>query len=147
MEINRDFSLLHPVFRDKILVGLDLANKDGYPVQLFEGWRSPVRQEILYKQGRTLPGKVVTRARAWQSWHQYGIAGDIALRVGGKWSWDGDFGKFAHYFLDQGLEWLKNVEQVHYQLPVKYSEAEAQKIHEAEGILAFWSKVGLSQKP
>ncbi len=58
------------------------------PFRLFEGFRSPQRQQHLYSQGRTRPGSIVSRARPWQSFHQYGVAGDFVLYERGRWSWD-----------------------------------------------------------
>ena len=45
--------------------------------------RSPEEQDELYAHGRTKPGPIVTNARAWQSWHQFGRAVDaVPLRIG-----------------------------------------------------------------
>lgn len=42
----------------------------GYPAHIFEHYREASRQELLYARGRS-------KARAWQSPHQYGEAVDI----------------------------------------------------------------------
>jgi hypothetical protein len=60
----------------------------GLPLKVFEAWRSPDRQRFLFEQGRTRPGPKVTFARAWESYHQYGLAVDIVGFVDGKWTWD-----------------------------------------------------------
>lgn len=54
--------------------------------QLFEGYRSPERQMHLFTVEKT------TKARPWQSAHQYGLAVDYAIRVKNQdgtvyWSW------------------------------------------------------------
>lgn len=89
MPRDADRSHLHPALREKT-VALDsaLAAK-GLPLRLFEGARSPVRQVELYARGRGTgtPGKTVTRARAWQSMHQYGCAVDYVFWVDGEWVW------------------------------------------------------------
>ncbi len=85
---NTDPSYLHPLFRAKARELLELLELEGIPFRLFEGYRSPDRQQYLYAQGRTRPGKIVTRARPCQSYHQYGLAGDFVLFVNGKWSWE-----------------------------------------------------------
>jgi len=46
---------------------------------ILEGYRSPARQDALAAAG---PG--VTNARAYQSWHQYGLAADCAFVRDGK---------------------------------------------------------------
>ncbi|ODN70166.1 Exo-glucosaminidase LytG precursor [Methylobrevis pamukkalensis] len=55
---------------------------------MFESFRTPERQAELYAQGRSKPGKIVTKAKPWQSFHQYGCAADFVLHVDGKWSWE-----------------------------------------------------------
>ncbi len=88
---------LHPVLRGGIeRLHRELATA-GLPFQLFEGFRSPQRQAELYAQGRTRPGRRVTNARPWSSYHQYGAAGDFVLRIDGRWSWD-DQGERAHWW-------------------------------------------------
>lgn len=85
---NTDLALLHPAIRaavDKVLATLS-AQK--IPLFVFEAWRSPARQHYLYAQGRTTPGKIVTYQDAWGSYHQYGLAVDLAFGGPGKWTWD-----------------------------------------------------------
>lgn len=46
-------------------------------------------QDDLFAQGRTKPGKKVTKAKGGQSFHNYGLALDIVLIIDGKTaSWD-----------------------------------------------------------
>ena len=87
-ERNSDPALLHPVFREKVEDLLKRLAAEGVPFALFEGFRSPERQQFLYAQGRTRPGAIVTKARPWASYHQYGLAADFVLLVNGEWSWD-----------------------------------------------------------
>lgn len=58
----------------------------GYDVMVFEGYRSPERQNKLYAQGRTQPGAIVTNARAGESFHNYGVAVDIVFKGDSPWS-------------------------------------------------------------
>lgn len=48
----------------------------------FEGHRTPERQNYLFHVTKT------TKARAWQSAHNYGLAVDYVPWVNGAWSWD-----------------------------------------------------------
>lgn len=59
----------------------------GVEVLVYCTLRSPEEQDALYAQGRTKPGEIVTRARAWQSWHQYGRAADAVPILMGKLLW------------------------------------------------------------
>ena len=95
----RDTNLqnLHPVVRDKINELTTLFEAESLPFRLFEGFRSPQRQAGLYAQGRSKPGRIVTKAQPWSSYHQYGVAGDFVLFIDGKWSWD-DSGERAQWW-------------------------------------------------
>jgi peptidoglycan L-alanyl-D-glutamate endopeptidase CwlK len=85
---NNDMENLHPIFRQRAAALLKSLDSENLPFRLFEGFRTPQRQQYLYEQGRTRPGNVVTKARPWQSYHQYGVAGDFVLYENGRWSWD-----------------------------------------------------------
>jgi len=51
-----------------------------YPL-IYCGFRSFTEQDALYAQGRTKAGRIVTKARGGQSYHNYGLAYDwVALR-------------------------------------------------------------------
>lgn len=85
---NVEQSRLHPVFRRKLRALLAQLKAEGLPFRPFECFRSPQRQEWLYQQGRTRPGAIVTRARPWESFHQYGLAADLVLHQDGRWNWE-----------------------------------------------------------
>ncbi|MBE7200254.1 MAG: D-alanyl-D-alanine carboxypeptidase family protein [Parafilimonas terrae] len=85
---DRDLLHLHPNMRSRVESVLADIEKAKLPLRLFEGWRSPERQRYLYAQGRTRPGPKVTFARAWESYHQYGLAVDLVGFVNEKWTWD-----------------------------------------------------------
>lgn len=48
-------------------------------VRIVQGLRTIKEQDALYAQGRTKPGKIVTKAKGGSSYHNYGIAFDFAL--------------------------------------------------------------------
>lgn len=79
---------LHPAVREAALQTQAQLNNEGIPFKLFEAFRFPQRQLKLYAQGRTEPGDIVTYARPWESYHQFGLAVDFVLFENGKWSWD-----------------------------------------------------------
>jgi hypothetical protein len=90
MPRDADRSHLHPALREK-LVALDSALEAKHiPLALFEGARSPNRQVELYAQGRGTgaTGHFVTKARAWESFHQYGLAVDYVFKIGLLWGVD-----------------------------------------------------------
>lgn len=87
---------------------LNAAKAAGIDLLVTSTYRDNASQNALYAQGRTKPGKIVTNAKAGQSWHNYKCAVDVVPVVAGKPRWDvkdevwqqvGKLGKAA------GLEW------------------------------------------
>ena len=77
---SRNWGLLHPDFHQRLLMAFKIMKeKHGYEMTLLEGYRSPSRQNLLASIGNQ-----VTNARAFQSWHQYGLAADCAFWREGK---------------------------------------------------------------
>ena len=77
---SRNWGLLHPDFSARLLLAFKIMKeKHGYDMALLEGYRSPARQDLLAQMGGA-----VTNARAFQSWHQYGLAADCAFWRDGK---------------------------------------------------------------
>ena len=81
---------LHPIVRTAVAATLQELHALGAPFQVFEAFRPPERQAWLYAQGRSRPGGIVTKAQAWQSYHQYGLAVDLVLFRQNAWSWSSD---------------------------------------------------------
>jgi hypothetical protein len=143
--VNREPSRLMPEFYARVQTALEQCHAAGYPVEIFEGYRSPERQDWLYQSGRKRPGKRLTNAKGWNSWHQYGVACDVAFKLNGKWSWDGDFDKVSTFFHEQGLHWAGfEGEKVHFQLTGDLKLKEAYQIAQNEGLNAVWEKVRAS---
>ena len=81
--------------------------------------RTFAEQDALYAQGRKVVGPIVTKAKAGQSFHNYGLAIDIVLIVDGKTaSWDNatdfdkdglsDWQEVVYVFGLYGWEWGGN---------------------------------------
>ena len=105
---SRDWNLLDTEFRQRLLHVLkDMGEHHGYRMVLIEGYRSPERQTTLANQVAH-----VTNARAFQSYHQYGLAADIAFFRDGKlviseadpWAMRG-YQLFGTVAEAQGLTW------------------------------------------
>ncbi|MCM3586213.1 M15 family metallopeptidase [Mesobacillus maritimus] len=80
---------LHPelAYQADILIGK--AAENGIQVVITDGFRSFQEQENLYAKGRTVAGNVVTNANAGESYHNFGLAIDFALKTpDGKIIWD-----------------------------------------------------------
>ncbi|WP_296944914.1 M15 family metallopeptidase [uncultured Massilia sp.] len=75
VDASRNWGLLHPDFSQRLLLLFRIMKeRHGYEMALLEGYRSPARQDLLARMGSQ-----VTNARAFQSWHQYGLAADCAF--------------------------------------------------------------------
>lgn len=139
--VNSDMSLLYPVFANRVTKAVVEANKMGYSVGVFEAWRSPQRQDYLYAQGRTREGKIVTRAKGWESWHQFGVAVDVVQFIKGRPSWDFDPAKIAQCFLDEGLEWLGPSDAYHFQMTGGLDVRLAKGLARDAGVQRVWVEI------
>lgn len=70
---------VHPALAAKLQGLIANAHAKGLDIQIIEGMRSFQRQNELYAKGRTKDGAKVTNAKAGQSYHNYGVAVDIAF--------------------------------------------------------------------
>lgn len=77
---SRNWDLLDHDFSQRLLMVFKIMKEThGYDMVLLEGYRSPERQNLLAAAGPT-----VSNARAFQSYHQFGLAGDCAFFRDGK---------------------------------------------------------------
>ncbi|MCU6432917.1 M15 family metallopeptidase [Undibacterium sp. Jales W-56] len=77
---SRNWQLLDNDFSQRLLLTFKIMKeKHGYEMAILEGYRSPERQNMLAAMGVN-----VTNARAFQSFHQYGLAADCAFLRNGK---------------------------------------------------------------
>jgi len=106
-EANREWKQLDADFRQRLLAVYRMMAMQGYQMALIEGYRSPERQTVLASYGTH-----VTRAGAYQSYHQYGLAADSAFFRNGKivisekdpWAMEG-YRLFGQYAESVGLVW------------------------------------------
>ncbi|WP_308925345.1 M15 family metallopeptidase [Janthinobacterium sp. J1-1] len=77
---SRNWQLLDQDFAQRLLLVFKIMKEmHGYDMVLLEGYRSPARQNQLAAAGPS-----VTNAKAFQSYHQYGLAADCAFMHEGK---------------------------------------------------------------
>lgn len=69
---------MYQPFVRRITEVITLLAQDGVVFYATCGLRTVAQQDLLYAQGRTAPGKIVTKARGGYSYHNYGIAIDFA---------------------------------------------------------------------
>nr|WP_255687581.1 M15 family metallopeptidase [Pontibacillus sp. HN14] len=107
---------LHPKVEEAKNTLVNRAEDKGISVVITDGHRSIERQNELYAQGRTDNGSVVTHADGGESYHNYGLAIDFALRTkSGDVVWDtsrdgngngkADWMEVVAIAKDLGFEW------------------------------------------
>jgi peptidoglycan L-alanyl-D-glutamate endopeptidase CwlK len=105
---SRSLDDLLPQVKSRVEAFIKAADAAGIDLLVTSTYRDAESQNALYAQGRTTPGKVVTNARAGQSFHNFRCAVDVVPIRNGKPVWDtkdeawqtlGKLGKAA------GLEW------------------------------------------
>jgi peptidoglycan L-alanyl-D-glutamate endopeptidase CwlK len=81
-------SLVLPGLADKIRTMAEMLSLEGIEIRVTQGLRTWAEQAALYAQGRTAPGSVVTNAQPGYSWHNFGLAVDVAPFDGGVPEWN-----------------------------------------------------------
>jgi len=79
----------------------------GLDILIYCTYRSPAEQDVLYAQGRTSPGKIVTNARGGDSFHNHRCAFDFVPLLNGKPEWNNAerYAQAGHIAESVGLEW------------------------------------------
>ena len=77
--VDRKWDRMNPRYKQRLLMVFKIMKERyGYELILLEGYRSPERQNLLSGNPNT------TRARGYQSYHQFGLAADVAFKRNGK---------------------------------------------------------------
>ncbi len=83
---------LHPTVAEKRDELIERAADKGIDVVITEGFRTIEEQEEIYERGRSEDGDIVTYAEGGESYHNYGLAIDFALRnKNGDIIWDTEY--------------------------------------------------------
>lgn len=97
----------------------------GIEITVTGGYRTLADQQDKYNQGRTKPGSVITNAKPGFSFHNYGVAFDIAFLKNGKTNYSGDWEKVGKIGKKLGLEWGGSwssfVDKPHFQYTAGYA--------------------------
>lgn len=104
---SRNISDLNPKVSILCKKFIDTCKAAGIDILITSTYRDFESQNALYAQGRTAAGKIVTNAKAGQSFHNYKVAFDFVPIVNGKAVWN-DVALFnvCGVIAEQcGLEW------------------------------------------
>lgn len=107
---------LHPVVEEKTNQLIQQASEKGISMVITDDFRSAEDQDKLYEKGRSTEGTIVTYARGGESYHNFGLAVDFAIKVpSGDVIWDmtydgngnkvADWTEIVSLSKDLGFEW------------------------------------------
>ena len=105
---SRSLDDLIPPAKERVERFLSLCKDEGIDLLVTSTYRDNESQNALYEQGRTTAGKVVTNAKAGDSWHNWRCAVDVVPMVNGKSNWDGLYpiwDQIGQLGEKAGLEW------------------------------------------
>ena len=85
---SRSLDNLHPYVKQLAEDFIARCKEADIDLIITSTYRDAESQNVLYAQGRTAPGHIVTNARGGQSFHQYRCALDIVPLCNGKAVWD-----------------------------------------------------------
>ena len=131
---SRSLNDLLPPVKDRAEKMIQGCKDVGIDLLVTSTYRDNVSQDALYAQGRTKPGKIVTNARAGQSFHNYRCAFDVVPLRNGKPVWDakdpvwqtiGQIGK--QFGLEWAGDWKRFKEFPHFQYTGGMTLAQLQK--------------------
>jgi peptidoglycan L-alanyl-D-glutamate endopeptidase CwlK len=140
-------SQVHPELARRVRLAITELNGQELNIQVVQGLRSFDEQNVLYAQGRTAPGKIVTNAKGGYSNHNFGLAVDLCPFLSdGKPHWsasEGTWKAIGKAAERQGLEWGGRwktfVDRPHVQLP-GLSVADCRALYRQGGLPLVWDR-------
>lgn len=132
----KDRNLLVKDFNEALTKSIEAFNKK-YPdieIVFVETYRSNVLQAIHYKNGASKVKK--------DGMHHFGIAADLAFKINGKFSYNGDYVHLRKCHEAQGLHLLGVWDQGHVQL-IPVSEQQILRNEVTKAVKAFQKANGL----
>jgi peptidoglycan L-alanyl-D-glutamate endopeptidase CwlK len=143
-------SEIHPELVRRIEMLADALAAENIPIEVDTALRTPGAQDTIYAQGRTMPGKIVTNAKGYQSNHVIGCAADIAPDdPNNRPDWNADHPSWQRivalapqYGLRDGKSWhdLPHLELI--EIPTEPSAA-IQQLCRDEGVQAVWEELAI----
>lgn len=80
---------LHPIVEERMNRLIEKTAAQGITIIITDDFRSAAAQDTLYEKGRSTEGNVVTHAKGGESYHNFGLAIDFALKLpSGDVIWD-----------------------------------------------------------
>ena len=143
--MGRDIRFLHPDLQVKAEELIEECKAKGIFIIVTQALRTKEEQDGLYAQGRTKPGKIVTKVKYPHSMHCWGLAFDIAVIRGGQAVWDtaayatpGQIGESIG--LEWGGRWKEFPDAPHFQMPGANVNQLTKTYGTPEAFLKTWRK-------
>jgi peptidoglycan L-alanyl-D-glutamate endopeptidase CwlK len=150
IDLTKPFEVIYPPIKEKFKAFFEeAAGINAYPFSVF---RTLQEQRAEWDKGRKFPGDIVTDARPGFSYHNYGLAFDMAWGGSGKWTWDVPFEKWKElsaiakkYDIECGIDWpdpyIKDCGhyQISFNISVQRLYAEYAKTWHLEDVWAWLS--------
>lgn len=136
---------VHPELKKRVTQLLDTLSGQSMDARVTQGVRTFEEQDALFAQGRTKPGKKVTKAKGGQSNHNYGLAVDLCPFKNGQPDWEdmAGFDTIGREAKKLQLEWggdWKFVDKPHVQL-AGLSIKECLALFQKGGLNAVWDRM------
>lgn len=137
---------VHPKLAQAITAVINNLAAEGFHVEVVQGLRTFAEQDALFAQGRTKPGKKVTKAKGGQSNHNYGLAVDLCPFVGNQPQWEDEagFDRIGAAGKQEGLKWGGDwpnfPDRPHLELP-GLTIAQCFALHEEGGLEKVWAQI------
>ena len=71
---------LHPIVKERTNELIQQSAHQGIAIVITDSFRSAEDQDRLFEKGRSLGGNIVTHAKGGESYHNYGLAVDFAIK-------------------------------------------------------------------
>jgi len=122
---------LHPFVEEQTNQLIKQAADKGIVIVITDDFRSAEDQDQLYEKGRTSDGNIVTFAKGGESYHNFGLAVDFALKTpsgnviwdmkydgneNGKADWDEVVEMAKALGFDWGGDWIRFKDYPHFQM-------------------------------
>ena len=146
--------LVNPLLAAKIRSLALLLADESIDLRVTQGLRSWTEQAALYALGRTTPGAIVTNAPPGYSYHQFGLAVDVApFDSAGQPDWNANDPTWKRIIalgeslgMVSGSTFTTCVDDPHFQISGKYPESpndEVRSVFLNAGMTAVWVEAGL----
>ena len=146
-------SEVHPMLAERVRSMIEMLAGENIDIRVVQSLRSWDEQAALYAEGRTTPGSVVTNAQPGHSYHNFGLAVDVAPFDMGIPDWNDSHFAWRRIVaigesvgLVSGSTWRTFPDWPHFQMtgqfPVSPDDA-VRSVYLAGGLSAVWTDSGL----